>query len=118
MTPAIKSFVSHVPDYGQGVCKIARNGWFAYRSLELYLRVGIRYVDGVPCACVQVASVASSRPGGGDFTKFIAWLESTGHSVFVESVLTERFAGFFHKRGYIRVGLSAHADISSCWFKM
>ena len=59
---------------------------------ELYVRMGRRYLDGVTHSNVlDIARVTATNPGNGAFTRLVDDLRRHGITLYVESVLNERF---------------------------
>jgi hypothetical protein len=70
----------------------------------LYVRLGPRYILGVLHPLVlDIASVTVRRPGRGLFTRLVEELHGRGFSLYVESVLNERFERMLPRLGFVRV---------------
>jgi hypothetical protein len=76
---------------------------------SLYVRKVRRYfrVDGKPKICTNVfelATIDAERPGNGAFTRLVEKLERVWDGpIFVESVLSERFAAALVRMGFVPV---------------
>jgi GNAT superfamily N-acetyltransferase len=83
-----------------------RNGWIENDEIRLYLRTGLRRIEGSTVKAVTIASVSvyERRKSRGIFTAILTEIEkiaaNAGLSVFVENVLNSRLADFFERRGY------------------
>ena len=84
-----------------------RNQWFELRGMRVYLRHGFHSIKNAQLAavanCIDLASVEVYNEGKGTFTKFLDKLEVLmdeipDKSLYVENVLSERFANFFRRR--------------------
>lgn len=90
----------------------ARAQWFEEGEVHVYLRNAKHCIRTDKGACmldtVDVASITVDNAGQGHFTRFLADLEEAmpklapTRTIFVENVLSPRFAQFFEKRGYIQ----------------
>lgn len=76
-------------------------------SMEVYARIGVFSASGTQERSFQIAKVLvlPKRQGRGVFTEYLDWLETEASKfdiryIYVESVLSQRFADFFRKRGY------------------
>lgn len=95
-----------------------RSAWFGEDTTRIYLRFGGAHIlpdrPAHYSRCIDIASVTveETKQGQGQFTLLLeaieaAAAESQYPTVYVENVLTERFARFFGGRGYTRIQLSA-----------
>ena len=84
---------------------LPRNSWFYLdNGLEVYLRKGPRYVQGVLIPyTVCIANVVSRNPGRGIFTGFLNELLGLGVIVYVESVVNPRLARYLASNGFTQV---------------
>jgi hypothetical protein len=70
----------------------------------LYVRLGPRWIERVKYPCVfDIASVTARRPGAGAFTRLVEELRARGFSIYVESVLNDRFAAMLPRLGFVPV---------------
>jgi hypothetical protein len=70
----------------------------------LYVRLGPRYIQGVLHPRVlDIANVTVRRKGCGIFTQLVEELHARGFSLYVESVLNERFERMLPRLGFVRV---------------
>jgi hypothetical protein len=70
----------------------------------LYVRMGPRYLCGTVHPCVlDIANVTARRPGNGAFTCLAEDLRRRGLTLYVESVLNERFAKMLPRLGFTQV---------------
>lgn len=79
--------------------------WLRDAVMSVYVRVSRRSNLSADM-CIDIANVCVRNPklmGKGHFTEFLRQVELIGAPVFIENVLEPRFAGFFHRRGYIMV---------------
>lgn len=89
-------------------------------SIEMYIRVGNRYVQGSYAPCITLASLEATPTGTGLFTALLelteAVAEANGLGLYIENVLTKRFAEFWRKRGYVE---EDHSDgMALCFYKI
>ena len=85
-----------------------RNTWLNFPHMDVYLRKAKQLCgDAGLQHCLDIAnvSVELSYQNTGIFTKFLTEVEDSSllphySCVRIENVLTDRFAGFFIKRGY------------------
>ena len=89
------------------------NAWLTVGNMSVYVRKGHHPFNDEIIATIDIAnvSVPSKYQNQGTFTRFLEDVESLGLPVYIENVLTPRFADFFRKRGYDTV--SARYDIVS-----
>ena len=84
--------------------------WFRFDShyIEAYIRVTERYLGRERRKTLELAAceVDSAMRGTSFFTHFLTCFEGVAwaldRAVYIESVLNERLAEFFDKRGYVR----------------
>jgi hypothetical protein len=85
--------------------KWCRNEWLHDAKMSIYVRYVQRFfgVKNERQACLDLASISVHKPGRGTFTAFLTKLEKKYSGViYIENVLTPRFARFLDKRGYLR----------------
>ena len=86
-----------------------RNAWIREPGLSIYVRHGERWISRTAgrVECLDISSVSADKLGDGKFTAFLLRAEEEarlrGLAVFVENVLTPRFAAFFRSRGYSEI---------------
>jgi hypothetical protein len=82
---------------------------------SLYLRKSIRYINSKPYENVlQIANCTAETPGDGAFTALIEKIElKWSGPIFIEQVLSERFAVGLLKLGFVPVNLE---DQDFCGF--
>ena len=92
-----------------------RNQWLRFSGISIYLRRsrGRCLGKGVfSTKVLDLANMEATKPGDGSWTKFIGSLkdypdlQETFEYLFVENVLTEKFASWFRARGWIEIGES------------
>lgn len=107
---------------GNGVAKFRRflaepprlGQWISTDDMEIYIRFSsIHYLPilSKPAKCIDLGniSVIPEKQNKGVFTRFldeiepIVAAESSIEFIFIENVLTERFANFLRKRGYTEI---------------
>ena len=92
------------------------NGNVRLGTIDLYVRHGSTYIDGVMESSVfQLANIAARTPGTGAFTSLLPQLEVAAKQagvdlIFVENVLNKRFRKFWETQGYHRV----NRNLESC----
>lgn len=68
---------------------------------SLYVRMGRRHLDRVTYSNVlDIANVTASNPGNGAFTRLAEELHGRGITLYVESVLNERFCAKLLRMGF------------------
>lgn len=98
-----------------------RNSWLRFNSFDVYVRVSVRYHQGLKrnVNCFDIANINVHTPGKGTFTK---WLLSLGkileprgfEAIYVESVQNQLFAAHLRTIGMYEV--SSEYDVN--FFKM
>lgn len=85
-----------------------QNLWIYEPQMEIYVRKGVHYhpILKEPINCLDIANVQVSAPNNGIFTRWLEKAISLANrwefdAVYVESVLTERFANYFRVRDWI-----------------
>ena len=86
--------------------------WLKFGHLAVYIRKSIRYKE--PCLDIANVSVNQKHQNKGIFIKFLEIVEAKNIPIFVENVLTERFANFFLKRGYEQV----NQELPKCFWRI
>lgn len=72
------------------------NHWLKEDGLEIYVRKSLPYKG-----LIELANINAVKPGNGAFTRF---LERIDHlPLKVENVVTDRFADFFRRRGWVEL---------------
>lgn len=95
-----------------------RNRWIAIGNLEVYVRISLRNNPRfhrkhkiAPIKCFDIANVVSHDNGVGIFTQFFESLkelkEEGFEAIYIEQVLSERFADFFRKHGCVEINVSS-----------
>lgn len=84
-----------------------RNKWIRSDVLKIYVRKSKRLLEGQHMDCIDLASmevIEEENYGKGIFTKFLEEFMKrySEHNIFVESILTKRFALFFERHGFKR----------------
>lgn len=88
--------------------------WFHAGPLSVYLRITSRHFPGHSSLVntIEIASidVAEKYRGTGVATQLFETVETTADEtdrlVYVESVLSDRFAGWIERRGYTRIAVA------------
>lgn len=89
--------------------KTTCNKWLQDETMQVYVRRSGRYVDlGLGAdivSALDISSVEVVYQGKGRFTKFFEYAQVVNpwEILYVENVLTERFAEFFLKQGMERL---------------
>jgi hypothetical protein len=83
--------------------------WLKNKKVEVYVRITQRYVDDTFVESIDIANIDIKKErnqGKGWFTGFITQVEelaaTSSRCVYIESIVSERFANFIIKRGYLR----------------
>ncbi len=71
---------------------------------NLYVRVGLRLVDGELTRRIDLANFEVTNKGTGVFTRFITKIEKHNLPIFVENVLNDRLVNCLPKLGFVQVG--------------
>jgi hypothetical protein len=86
----------------------SRNSWFSNKNIEVYIRMSWRNIGEEELVKVlDIANISAKKTGEGTFTELLNELEMyvkdslVTNCIFIENVVTDQFAGFFRKRGYI-----------------
>lgn len=79
--------------------------WIKSDEMEIYIRKSKRFINKEIVNCIDFASINVSQTGVGTFTGFLKWFRKKYpmKNIFIESILTERFARFFEKNGFTRI---------------
>jgi hypothetical protein len=103
----------------------ARNAWLSTDGMHIYLRKGPRrlnrqiYENVLDIANVSVRSAA--QEGKGKFTKFfnevLLATQEGFDAIYIENVLTERFANFFRRQGW-QESVPGEGDGPPCFYKL
>lgn len=77
--------------------------------MEVYIRLGHRYLGRHRYRTLEVANVSVRRQGQGRFTDFLVALEHfcPVPAIYIECVHDKRFAEFFLKKRYTQVEVPA-----------
>ncbi len=76
---------------------------------NIYVRKGLRYIDGIAVPSVlDIGSITSSKPGSGKLRGLLAWmlhtLQDNGYNgLYIESVFHERLAITLQEIGFRQV---------------
>jgi hypothetical protein len=92
------------------------NMWIRFEGITIYVRVTQR---GLPCATehlrvptIDLANMQADQPGEGVLPRALLGIEALAREkerwVYIENVLTERFAAWWERRGYIRIPTRYH----------
>jgi hypothetical protein len=88
--------------------------------MDIYVRKSSRIhpILEKKITCLDIASVNVFEPGNGIFTKWLADTVDEASSrgvdaIYIENVLTERFANFFRKNGWIEKTNKTTSDLPS-----
>lgn len=92
------------------------NMWVHVGPLQVYMRVGARYLNERMTPCIDIANVTCEDPGKGAFKAFLDYLESrySGYAIFVENVFNERLCEHLQRRGYAKTDTSQ--GFPPCYF--
>lgn len=82
----------------------SRNAYVRSAGFEsLYVRFGQRYINGIIHPCVlDIANVTAKKPGNGAFSRLVKDLHNRGITLYVESVMTNRFATKLSRMGFTK----------------
>lgn len=85
--------------------RMGANAWFKDRTLDIFVRVTKRTVDGRSLVdTIDLAYIIARRPGNGAFTKLLGEVEQLAvqhkRVVYIENVIEPRFLSFLTRRGY------------------
>lgn len=98
------------------ISTMQRNAYVKERGfINLYVRISHRYIDGkVRGPVLDIANVETRVKGRGTFTKLLVRLRKKRPElpIFIENVLSERFAKGLEKRGLINMG----PEITPCFY--
>ena len=92
-----------------------RSVWIRVGTLKIYIRTNGRWLNETRVKMFEIANVDNTgKKGNGDFKAFLNDVESRKpfDGIYIENVLTERFAKFFLNNGYI-----PHEYIN-CYYKL
>ena len=80
----------------------SQSEWVCHGGLTIYVRKTMgdgkfrdRYGD------LQIANISAKTPGAGQFTGLLDILIHQGTAVYVENVLTDRFADYLRRKGFV-----------------
>ena len=83
-----------------------RNEWLHGRDIKIYVRRSQRLIDGQLRSCFDLANIQAKKPGNGSWTRLIENVQKNPtirkefDFIFIENVLTERFAGWFRRNDW------------------
>ena len=93
-----------------------RNSWVSEEKLDVYLRKGYRYIDGIPRKTFTVASIIVEEQHRNSGVLRV-WLSRTVGNVgkdfeilYFESVLSTILEGYLKRLQFTQLGLSGEAD--------
>ena len=101
-----------------------RNFWLRKPGtpIRVYVRRGIRLLDGQRLNVLDLASIQvdSGKEGKGVFTRWLPGAISAARSggvqgVFIENVMSKRFAAFFDRNGFVRLPRS-YSEAAPCFY--
>lgn len=99
-----------------------RNAWLKEEKYEYYVRKTRRILppkrDGILRMTLDLANITGYDRGKGRFTPFLERIEKQAFdanfkAVFIENVVTERFADYFRKHGYEEL-----PSLPPCFYKL
>lgn len=98
----LKSILEQLDDFMESS---ARNNWLCDKHLRVYVRKGIRYIEGQMLNTVDVANIESppKYKGKGFFKQFMLKVESLGRPIFVENIHNPNLFDMLKKHGYQEV---------------
>ena len=89
------------------------NQWLLVGNLEVYVRKSHRFNPHFPkerkalIRCFDIANVSCGHKGCGEFNNFLQTLKVLSNhgfqAIYIEQVLTNRFADYFRKMGAVEV---------------
>lgn len=88
-----------------------RNLWVDDYNLEIYLRKGERYLRPNPHGHIvkfstfEIANIISLKPGNGNFTNYLNYLNKTitkdnFDCIFIENIMDSRFVKFLKRNNF------------------
>ena len=78
--------------------------WLYAPELQVYVRKGLRWLEGGKIKTLEIASIDVYDRGQGTFTDFFHFaLSVSPYAVLVECVQTERFCDFFRRYGMMEL---------------
>lgn len=109
-TPILPTEITHFLQSG------ISNKWLLIGGIEVYVRKSKRINPCIPITnkpehirCFDVANVISHNSGVGEFKHFFETLkllkEAGFAAIYIENVLSDRFANFFRKTGCVEMDL-------------
>lgn len=90
----------NAPTFEEFAKGTARTSWIKEGTLEIYMRRNYFEGEGWAHIDFDLASVSNSKPGNGDFKRFLDRWEPI-YTFFIENVSNPRLAAFLLKRGYV-----------------
>lgn len=80
-----------------------RNSWIGNDSIKIYIRKSKRYINDKLLIFFDFATIEVTETNTGLFTAILNKFEEVypNKNIFIESVLTERFANYIRKLGFI-----------------
>ena len=76
------------------------NAWFRYETMDVYLRVGPKMVNGVPLLCLQLANLQTQNKRQGIFTRLVKDLTTYGLPLYLERVLSYSWREALERHGW------------------
>ena len=92
-----------IEEYDAWLASSSTNSWVSDGILDIYVRKGYHFFDGVCTYTLDVANISSIEPeyeGHGHFKRFMLHVESKGHPVFVECIHNPLLVEMLEKNGY------------------
>jgi len=81
-----------------------RNQWLLSTDdeMQVYVRHAHHLINGQPTETLDIANVEVATTGKGTFTRFLEMAERLNphQAIFIENVMSERFANYFRRRGW------------------
>lgn len=91
------------PTFDELLQKDRGNAWVKEPGfVGLYVRIGQRLIGGEHVRTIDLANFEVRRKGRGVFSRFVKKIEKYQLPIFVENVLSDRFANFLQKTGFVR----------------
>ncbi len=64
------------------------NKWLMFETMQTYIRVGRRLINGQSEMCIQLANLSTNKQRQGTFTRLVANLQQYNLPLYLENVLS------------------------------
>lgn len=91
------------------------NKWFDFNHMRVYVRKGFHYIHGRVLSTLDIANVQVDEEyqNQGRFRWFLVGAEDTDLPIYVENILSIRFANFFRRRNYVMLPMYEQSIVSA-----